>query len=258
MANAAAAIEAGLIVAAAAGVLAVAAEVVGRAGADVALLIVGARATVEARVLLAEVPSGLAMPAHVAGLADALEVVHQLDALLGAVIVARIGKALVDVALTTRPHVPGGTDALVAPDLVDAPAAVVASSYEAVVDILFTMGSLGSMWARAPVGVDQVNAGAVVARVVLAVVDVELTVPALVTSRAVALVGADQVLAGGPAVAGVRRALVVLKLAVAAVVALGAGTEVGISGIPNGKKISYGMWKLKVRFLLRSPTQIPP
>lgn len=213
------------------------AEVIFHARADVAFPVVGASTAVEAGVLLTEVPSGLAVPAHVAGLADALEVVHQLDALLGAVVVAGVGQALVDITLTSRSHVSGWTDALVAPDLVHTLATVMASTFEAVVYVLFTVGSFSSMGTRASVGIHQVDAGAVVAGILLAVVDVELAVAALVATGTVTLVGAYQVLAGGAAVAGVRRALVVLKLAVAAVVALCAGAEVGVAGIPIGRTI---------------------
>jgi hypothetical protein len=79
---AAAAIQAGLVVATAAKIFTVGAAESHGADASVTVPVARANAPVVARVVLAEIDLGLAVPAHVARFADALVVVDQLGTII--------------------------------------------------------------------------------------------------------------------------------------------------------------------------------
>lgn len=95
-------------------------------------------------------------------------VVGQLDAAVSASGVTGVGQALVDISFTSLSNITRGAKAVVASDSIHTLSFVKAlglfghkvNEWGAVVNVDFTVNSLGSPGTRAFVGIDQVNAGA--------------------------------------------------------------------------------------------------
>jgi hypothetical protein len=230
--DAGAAIETGLVFTAAAQELAVQAAVAGGAGAHVAVFARGAYAAILTGAVLTEVSLCLTVSSHEAVFANAVVVVDQLDALLGAAGRAGVGQALVDISFTSGSDKAWSTFAFVASDFVNTGSSVMAGSFETLVNIDLTEYSKGSVRTRAPEVIHQIVTGStVLTGVSFTVVDVEFAVAPLVAFGTGALVGANQIFAGGAVLTGIGQAFVDLTLAVAAVIPVSADALVAAAGV---------------------------
>lgn len=172
-----------------AGEFAVLAVVTVSAYAMVSALPNGTDSSIQARRVGAEVNLDLAVSSHVTGLAVAVVVIDQLDAVQGSRVRAWVRQTLVDVAFTAGSYEARWTAAFESSNLVDTAAVVVASTRHAVVRVDLAQHSERSRWTRALVVVDQIVADtSVAARVWLALVDVEFAVLTLEALLADALV----------------------------------------------------------------------
>lgn len=201
--------------------LTVVSVVVARADAGVSGLFSGTDTSILTGRAVAEVDLNLAVPAHVAGLAVAVVVVHQLHAVLGTGSSARVGQTLVDVTFATRTDESWRALALEASNFVDAGAVVMAGIDDTVVDIDFAEVSESSGWARAAEVANEIMTGStVLTRVETAIVNVQLAVLSLESLGAVALIRSHEVPASSSVLARCGVTLIDFGLAVASGVAL--------------------------------------
>lgn len=195
--------------------------VVARADAGVSGLFSGTDSTILAGRAVAEVYLNLAVPAHVARLAVAVVVVHQLHAVLGTGSSARVGQTFVNVTFATRANESWRALALEASDFVDAGAVVMTGIDNTIVDIDFTEVSESSRWTRAAEVANEIMTGsAVLTRVETAIVNVQLAVLSLESLGAVTLIRSHEVSTSSSVLARCGVALVDLGLTVASGVAL--------------------------------------
>jgi len=202
--------------------------------------LVGANASVLARISLAKVSSRFTVATHPSGTANAVVVVDELDTLLCSQRRARIGKTFVDISLTSGANVSGWTFTFVSTDFIDTNSSMMAGPIKTLVDVDFAKDANGSMGTSAFEIVDQIVADSIVlARVGQAVIDVVLTVLALKSWRAVTLVSANEISTSSSILTGIRLALIDFLLAVAALVAISAHTLVlAISNITTVTSVS--------------------
>jgi hypothetical protein len=131
--------------------------------------------------------------------------------------VARVGQALVDIALTPRPHVAWQAPALVAADLLYTSAAVMTWVADTVVDVLLTQQALRAMRTRTPETIDEiVTSATVLTWSLLTFVYVVFTVHALIALCTCALISSYQVMASSPIPTWCRVTFIYVVLAVGA------------------------------------------